>query len=219
MSCGGRSVKRLYEKNVKGYVYTIGGGPGHKMQLPKDERRGRACPPSLVIRRFLSRATRASSTRSPPPQPPPDPSASPSPLFLLPRSRPEAALPGVPADGPPRAARLPRGWLLRSGRHASSPPDLLLLRRRETLGASLPGTPPRRPRAPGTVDKPRVARPRPRRRSLRRAGRRVPRRRVRRRGRVVSPPKNFHAPSAPARNPGTGPRHIARQGSKPHAPR
>lgn len=39
--CGGKAVKRVYEKNVKGYVYAISGGPGHKMQLPKDERRGR----------------------------------------------------------------------------------------------------------------------------------------------------------------------------------
>jgi|AntAceMinimDraft_5_1070358.scaffolds.fasta_scaffold03663_4 hypothetical protein len=39
--CGGKAVKRVYEKSVKGYVYAISGGPGHKMQLPKDERKGR----------------------------------------------------------------------------------------------------------------------------------------------------------------------------------
>ena len=66
MSCGGRSVKRLYEKNVKGYVYTIGGGPGHKMQLPKDERRGRACPPSRVWSVGFSLARRALRRRAPP---------------------------------------------------------------------------------------------------------------------------------------------------------
>ena len=39
---GGKAVKRIYEKTVKGSVYCVSGGPGHKMQLPKDERRGRA---------------------------------------------------------------------------------------------------------------------------------------------------------------------------------
>ena len=34
---------QVYEKGVKGYVYTIVGGPGCKMQLPKDERKGREC--------------------------------------------------------------------------------------------------------------------------------------------------------------------------------
>ena len=86
---GGKAVRRIYEKNVKGYVYCIGGGPGHKMQLPKDERRGRACSrasPNVVLRLRLASIdpTRASrrdvqhllaapsvSPPSPPRSPPP----------------------------------------------------------------------------------------------------------------------------------------------------
>ena len=33
---GGKCVKRMYEKGVKGYVHHIGGPPGLKMQLPAD---------------------------------------------------------------------------------------------------------------------------------------------------------------------------------------
>ena len=71
--CGGKAVKRVYEKNVKGYVYAISGGPGHKMQLPKDERRGREC--------------RAMEKKTPP--------LSPSSACLLP-----AATPLLPFDCP-----------------------------------------------------------------------------------------------------------------------
>ena len=81
---GGKAVRRIYEKNVKGYVYCIGGGPGHKMQLPKDERRGRACSrasPNVVLRLRLASIdpTRASrrdvqhllaAPSDPPPSPP-----------------------------------------------------------------------------------------------------------------------------------------------------
>jgi hypothetical protein len=52
--CGGKAVKRVYEKNVKGYVYAISGGPGHKMQLPKDERRGREYTLSHMLSRVRS---------------------------------------------------------------------------------------------------------------------------------------------------------------------
>lgn len=52
--CGGKAVKRVYEKNVKGYVYAISGGPGHKMQLPKDERRGRECTHNTFFFFFFS---------------------------------------------------------------------------------------------------------------------------------------------------------------------
>lgn len=55
--CGGKAVKRVYEKNVKGYVYAISGGPGHKMQLPKDERRGRECTHNTCF--FFFSVTRA----------------------------------------------------------------------------------------------------------------------------------------------------------------
>jgi len=52
--CGGKAVKRLYDKQVKGYVYAISGGPGHKMQLPKDERKGLALKqPYLVFQFFV----------------------------------------------------------------------------------------------------------------------------------------------------------------------
>ena len=44
---GGKCVKRMYEKGVKGYVHHIGGPPGLKMQLPADERRGRERPPAF----------------------------------------------------------------------------------------------------------------------------------------------------------------------------
>ena len=74
---GGKAVRRMYEKNVKGYVYCIGGGPGHKMQLPKDERRGRAfsrASPNVVLRLRLRRSIRrarpagTSNTSSPLPR-------------------------------------------------------------------------------------------------------------------------------------------------------
>ena len=35
MASGANSVKRVYEKDVKGYVYCLSGGAGHKLQLPK----------------------------------------------------------------------------------------------------------------------------------------------------------------------------------------
>ena len=44
---GGKCVKRMYEKGVKGYVHHVTGPPGLKMQLPADERRGRERPPAF----------------------------------------------------------------------------------------------------------------------------------------------------------------------------
>ena len=44
---GGKCVKRMYEKGVKGYVHHVTGPPGLKMQLPADDRRGRERPPAF----------------------------------------------------------------------------------------------------------------------------------------------------------------------------
>ena len=46
---GGKCVKRMYEKGVKGYVHHVTGPPGLKMQLPADERRGRERPPAFPL--------------------------------------------------------------------------------------------------------------------------------------------------------------------------
>jgi hypothetical protein len=54
---GGKCVKRMYEKGVKGYVHHIGGPPGLKMQLPADERRGRERPPAFSPALFPLSAT------------------------------------------------------------------------------------------------------------------------------------------------------------------
>lgn len=52
--CGGKAVKKVYDKSVKGNVYSIAGGPGCKMQLPKDERKGMwLVQPFLCLQFFL----------------------------------------------------------------------------------------------------------------------------------------------------------------------
>jgi len=43
-----KGVKKVYEKAVKGYVYTCHAGPANKLQLPKEERKGSASRRSLA---------------------------------------------------------------------------------------------------------------------------------------------------------------------------
>jgi len=51
---GGKCVKRMYEKGVKGYVHHVTGPPGLKMQLPADDRRGLGLKqPYLVFQMLL----------------------------------------------------------------------------------------------------------------------------------------------------------------------
>lgn len=65
---GGKCVKRMYEKGVKGYVHHVTGPPGLKMQLPADDRRGRERPPAFP---HFSRSS-APRDFSHPPGPAPD---------------------------------------------------------------------------------------------------------------------------------------------------
>ena len=207
---GGKAVRRIYEKNVKGYVYCIGGGPGHKMQLPKDERRGRACSRASPERRLASpsRVDRSDARVPPGPQTPPRRSLGsalvapltfppPSPLPSR-RSGPETSVPGVPALRPAGAARLVRDRLLGRGGDAASAVFQLLLRRAPPELAALPSPPPGDPRRPRPVEQPRPAPPLARALSVRAAERRVPRRGVGGGGRDVQAQKNFHAQGAAA---------------------
>ena len=79
---GGKCVKRMYEKGVKGYVHHIGGPPGLKMQLPADERRGRERPPA-----FSPALSRFPRLFAPPGPPVPTPEIAPRIHPDLPRSR------------------------------------------------------------------------------------------------------------------------------------
>ena len=79
---GGKCVKRMYEKGVKGYVHHIGGPPGLKMQLPADERRGRERPPA-----FSPAFSRFPRLFAPPGPPVPTPEIAPRIHPDLPRSR------------------------------------------------------------------------------------------------------------------------------------
>mmetsp|Transcript_27420 Transcript_27420/g.89748 ORF Transcript_27420/g.89748 Transcript_27420/m.89748 type:complete len:1115 (+) Transcript_27420:85-3429(+) len=51
--CGGKAVKRVYDKSAKGNVYNIAGGPGTKMSLPKDERKSMVLLQPFLVLQFM----------------------------------------------------------------------------------------------------------------------------------------------------------------------